>query len=211
MVNSKIDSIFLSLSKTYTNPKTELKYKNQFTFLVAVVLSAQSTDVSVNKATKKLFAIAKNPKDMLKLGERNLQKYIKTIGLYNDKAKNIILLSRMLINDYNCKIPKDFNNLIKLPGVGNKTASVFQNVIYKIPRIAVDTHVFRVSNRIGLVKEKTTNLTQTNLEKIIPSKWKLKAHHYLILHGRNICKARNPICNKCPIFSFCEYDLKKNN
>ena len=208
MVNSKIDSIFLSFSKTYTNPKTELKYKNKFTFLVAVVLSAQSTDVSVNKATKKLFTIAKNPKEMLKLGEKNLQKYIKTIGLYNDKAKNIILLSRILINDYNCKIPKDFNNLIKLPGVGNKTASVFQNAILNKPKIAVDTHVFRVSNRIGLASENNVDKTQHKLEKIIPLKWKYKAHHQLILHGRRVCKARKPLCISCCLKSLCLYKEK---
>ena len=169
----KIDKLFQLLMKDYPNPKTELKYKNQFTFLISVVLSAQSTDVSVNKATKNLFKIARNPEEMVKLGEKNLRRYIKKIGLYNSKAKNIILLSKKLIKKYKSKIPKEFNELISLPGVGNKTASVYQNTILKMPRIAVDTHVFRVSNRIGIVSAKTTDLTQIQLEKIVPKKWQM--------------------------------------
>lgn len=145
---------------------------------------------------------------MIKLGEKKLIKYIKTIGLYNSKAKNIILLSRILISKYNNIIPKEFDKLIKLPGVGIKTASVFQNVILKIPRIAVDTHVFRVSNRIGLVNEKKPEKTQSVLENIVPNKWKLTAHHLLILHGRRVCKAKNPLCKTCNINVFCEYNFK---
>jgi len=206
---NEIDKIFQLLLKDYPKPKTELKYKNQYTFLVSVVLSAQATDVSVNKATKNLFNKASNPQEMINLGEKNLKEYIKKIGLYNSKAKNIILLSKELINKYNSKIPKDFDNLISLPGVGNKTASVYQNTILKMPRIAVDTHVFRVANRTGIVQAQTTDLTQLRLEKIVPQKWLLKAHHLLILHGRYICKSQKPLCKKCSIFHFCNYESKK--
>ena len=198
-----------NLLKDHPNPKTELKYKNQFTFLISVVLSAQSTDVSVNKATKKLFKIVKNSKEAVTLGETNLRKYIKTIGLYNAKAKNIIKLSKILLNKYNNKIPKDFESLISLPGVGNKTASVYQNSILNVPRIAVDTHVFRVSNRIGLTKSRTADLTQISLERIVPKKWLMTAHHILIFHGRQICKARKPLCNTCSVNKIC-YHRRKN-
>ena len=199
------NKVFSSLLKLYPNPKTELKYTNKFTFLISVVLSAQSTDISVNIATKELFKIAKNPQQMIKLGEFKLKKYIKTIGLYNSKAKNIILLSKTLLDKYNGKIPTEFDELISLPGVGNKTASVYQNTILKLPRIAVDTHVFRVSNRIGLVCEKNTDLTQQALEKIVPTKWLISAHHLLILHGRRICKAQKPLCNHCLIKNNCKF------
>ena len=203
-----IDKVFKLLSKNYPSPQTELKYINSYTFLISVVLSAQSTDISVNKATIKLFKIIKNPQTMIKLGEENLKKYIKKIGLYNSKARNIIKLSKVLVNKYNNKIPKKFNELISLPGVGNKTASVYQNVILKKPRIAVDTHVFRLANRIGLTKTATADLTQFKLEKIVPIKWLMEAHHLLILHGRRICKAQKPLCNLCAIQQFCQY--KKN-
>ena len=210
MKTHEIDKIFQLLAKDYSNPKTELKYNNQYTFLISVVLSAQSTDISVNKATIDLFKIIKNPKDMVKLGEKNLKKYIKKIGLYNTKAKNIILLSKKLIKKYNSKIPKEFNDLISLPGVGNKTASVYQNSILKIPRIAVDTHVFRVSNRIGIVSTNTADKTQIQLEEIVPRKWQMIAHHLLILHGRRICKSQRPLCNNCSISNFCQYIMKIN-
>ena len=200
-----IDKIFKLLSKNYPSPQTELKYINSYTFLISVVLSAQSTDISVNKATIKLFKIIKNPQNMIKLGEENLKKYIKRIGLYNSKARNIIKLSKVLVNKYNSKIPKKFNELISLPGVGNKTASVYQNVILKKPRIAVDTHVFRLANRIGLTKTTTADLTQFKLEKIVPIKWLMEAHHLLILHGRRICKAQKPLCNLCSIQQICKY------
>ena len=186
MRTNKIDNIFHHLAKNISNPRTELKYKNSYTFLVSVVLSAQATDKSVNTATKKLFEIIKKPEDMIKMGEKKLKSHIKTIGLYNSKAKNIINLSKILIEKYNGNIPKDFDSLISLPGVGNKTASVYQNTILKIPRIAVDTHVFRVSNRIGLVNTNTPDQTQLILEKNIPKKWKMIAHHLLILHGRGV-------------------------
>ena len=208
LINRDIRKIFAKLGKNYTNPKSELKSKNNFTFLVSVVLSAQSTDVSVNNATKELFKIVKSPKDMINLGEINLKKYIKTIGLYNSKAKNVIALSKILINNFNSKIPKKFKDLISLPGVGNKTASVYQNAILKLPRIAVDTHVYRVSNRLGLVKTKTADQTQIELEKIVPKKWLIVAHNLLILHGRRICKSQKPLCKSCTVLEFCKYKNK---
>ena len=170
MQRKRIDNIFKILSRKILSTKTELKYKNPYTFLVSVVLSAQATDKSVNAATLELFKITKKPEQMIKLGETNLKKYIKTIGLYNSKAKNIINLSKILFEKHNGKIPSDFNLLTSLPGVGNKTASVYQNEILNIPRVAVDTHVFRVSNRIGLVKTKNPDETQIKLESIIPKK-----------------------------------------
>ena len=162
----------------------------------------------MNKATKDLFKKASNAQDMINLGEKKLKNHIKKIGLYNSKARNIILLSKRLINKHNSKIPKEFDKLISLPGVGNKTASVYQNVILKMPRIAVDTHVFRVANRTGIARDKTTDLTQLTLETKVPKKWLLKAHHLLILHGRYVCKSQKPLCEKCSIFHFCEYNKK---
>ena len=160
----------------------------------------------MNKVTKDLFKIAKNPKEMLDLGEKNLKKFIKTIGLYNSKAKNVILLSKAIIKKYNNKIPEEFDKLVSLPGVGNKTASVYQNAILKLPRIAVDTHVFRVSNRLGIVRTKTADQTQLQLEKIVPKKWKTNAHHLLIFHGRRVCKSQNPSCDKCLLNKWCAYN-----
>jgi endonuclease-3 len=203
-----IKKIFTTLSKNYSNPQSELKSKNHFTFLVSVVLSAQATDVSVNNATKELYKIVKSPNDMTRLGERNLKKYIKTIGLYNSKAKNIIALSHKLIKEFNSIIPSKFEDLISLPGVGNKTASVYQNAILKLPRIAVDTHVFRVSNRLGIVKTTTPDQTQHNLEKIVSKKWIMDAHNLLILHGRRVCKSKNPSCNICFLNKICLYAKK---
>ena len=204
-----INYIFKKLSKDYSRPQTELKHINHFTFLVSVILSAQATDISVNKATKELFKHVKTPQDMLNLGEKKLKIYIKSIGLFNVKAKNLIKLSKILLEEYNNKIPKDFDELINLPGVGNKTASVFQNVALKLPRIAVDTHVFRVANRTGMVKANNPNLTQLLLEKLVPKKWLLNAHHLMILHGRYICKSQKPLCHKCSIFDLCHYKEKK--
>ena len=201
--NQKIQKIFEKFSHYYPNPQSELKSKNHFTFLVSVVLSAQATDVSVNNATKELYKIVKTPRDMTKLGEKNLKKYIKTIGLYNSKAKNIIALSHKLIEEFKSVIPSKFKDLISLPGVGNKTASVYQNAILKLPRIAVDTHVYRVSNRLGLVRTKTADQTQLNLEKIVPIKWRMQAHNFLILHGRRVCKSQKPLCETCFINKWC--------
>tara|TARA_B100000029_G_scaffold495523_1_gene560589 strand:- start:329 stop:991 length:663 start_codon:yes stop_codon:yes gene_type:complete len=207
----KINKIFKNLEKQILNPKTELKYKNPYTFLVSVVLSAQATDKSVNNATKDLFKIAKTPNQMIGLGESKLKSYIKTIGLYNSKAKNIINLSKSINNKFNGKIPKDFESLTSLPGVGNKTASVYQNEILNIPRIAVDTHVYRVSNRIGLVNTKNPDETQKKLESIIPKKWLKRAHHLLILHGRYTCKSQKPLCDKCVIINECNYNKSEKN
>lgn len=206
-----INSVYRILAKKIGEPKTELNYRNPYTFLVSVVLSAQATDKSVNNATKDLFKVVKTPKDMVALGERKLKGYIKTIGLYNSKAKNVINLSKILIKDHKSKIPSDFNDLTNLPGVGNKTASVYQNEILDIPRIAVDTHVYRVSNRVGLVKTKTADQTQEILEQITPKKWLKTAHHLLILHGRYTCKSQKPMCDQCVITKHCLYLKNEKN
>ena len=205
-----IHKIFYNLAKDISNPKTELKYSNPYTFLVSVVLSAQATDKSVNEATKKLFKIIKKPEDMIKLGETKLKIFIKTIGLYNSKAKNIINLSKILVKEHRSKIPHEFKLLTSLPGVGNKTASVYQNEILNLPRIAVDTHVFRVSNRLGLVNTSNPDDTQEKLESIIPKKWLKNAHHLLILHGRYTCKSQKPLCNQCVIVKQCNFKKSEN-
>ena len=211
MDKSSINSIYRTLARKIGEPKTELNYRNPYTFLVSVVLSAQATDKSVNNATKDLFKAVKTPEDMVALGERKLKRYIKTIGLYNSKAKNVINLSKILIKDHKSKIPSDFNDLTNLPGVGNKTASVYQNEILDIPRIAVDTHVYRVSNRVGLVKTKTADQTQEILEQITPKKWLKTAHHLLILHGRYTCKSQKPMCDQCVITKHCLYLKNEKN
>ncbi len=211
MDKSSINFIYRALAKKIGEPKTELNYRNPYTFLVSVVLSAQATDKSVNNATRDLFKIIKTPRDMVALGERKLKGYIKTIGLYNAKAKNVINLSKILIKDYQSKIPSDFKDLTSLPGVGNKTASVYQNEILDIPKIAVDTHVYRVSNRVGLAKTKTADQTQEILEQITPKKWLKTAHHLLILHGRYTCKSQKPICDECAITKHCLYLKNEKN
>ena len=212
MKKEDIKQIFSILRKDNPEPETELQYKNNYTLLVAVVLSAQSTDVGVNKATKKLFADIDNPKAMLTLGEVGLKQYIKTIGLYNNKAKNIIALSKVLIDKYDGKVPEDLNSLQSLPGVGRKTANVVLNCAFGHNTIAVDTHVFRVSNRIGLVK--ADNVIQTELQlikkvlKVLPEIWQKHVHHWLILHGRYICTARKPKCSICHIRQYCQFPDK---
>ena len=211
MDKNSINSVYRILAKKIGEPKTELNYRNPYTFLVSVVLSAQATDKSVNNATKDLFKVVKTPKDMVALGESRLKGYIKTIGLYNSKAKNVINLSKILIKDHKSKIPSDFNDLTNLPGVGNKTASVYQNEILDIPRIAVDTHVYRVSNRVGLAKTKTADQTQEILEQITPKKWLKTAHHLLILHGRYTCKSQKPMCDQCVITKHCLYLKNEKN
>ena len=207
MKKENINKIFEIFTKNNPNPKTELIANNEFTLLVAIVLSAQATDKGVNKATEKLFKIADSAEKIYALGEENLKTYIKTIGLYNSKAKNIIALSKKLI-EMNNVIPNDLNELQKLPGVGRKTANVFLNCARKQPLIGVDTHVERVSNRIGIVNAKNTLETEKKLTKKIPNQWKLHAHHWLILHGRYICKARKPECNNCMIIDLCKYKKK---
>lgn len=208
MNKDKTNQIFKIFSDKDPEPKTELNYVNNYTLLVAVVLSAQATDVGVNKATKSLFEKVQTPEQMLDLGEDGLKNYIKTIGLFNSKAKNIILLSKQLIEKYNSVVPENFEALHGLAGVGVKTANVVLNCAFGWPTIAVDTHVFRVSNRIGLVKTKSPETTGDKLLKAIPKQWQMHAHHWLILHGRYICKARKPLCGKCDIYDLCEYKDK---
>lgn len=209
MNKKKIDQIFEIWQKENPHPKTELIYSNNYTLLVAVVLSAQSTDIGVNKATKALFKIADTPQKMLKLGEEKLKKHINTIGLYNGKAKNIIALSEILIKQHNSEVPEDFEALQKLPGVGRKTANVILNCAFGHPTMAVDTHVFRVSNRIGFVSEPDVLKTELSLLKAIPKKWMNHAHHWLILHGRYVCQARKPKCEECRISGLCEMFAKQ--
>ncbi len=203
MDQKKLDKIFSIFSTKDPEPKTELNYSSEFTLLVAIVLSAQATDVGVNKATDKLFKVAATPEKILALGETGLKKYIKTIGLFNSKAKNIIALCEMLIAQDNI-IPDTVAELEKFPGVGSKTANVFLNCARGKPTIGVDTHVHRVSNRLGIVRTKNPKETEKKLPKKIPDKWKLHAHHWLILHGRYICKARKPECDSCLIEQYCK-------
>lgn len=207
MLRSKIDKIFSIWQQVDDHPKTELNYVNNYTLLVAVVLSAQSTDIGVNKATKDLFKNVDTPEKMLKLGETKLKKFISTIGLYNTKATNVIKLSQLLVDKFNSEVPEDFKSLITLPGVGQKTANVILNCAFGHPTIAVDTHVFRVANRIGFVSEVTPEKTESSLLKTIPKKWQTHAHHWLILHGRYVCQARKPKCEECKIEKFCEWKI----
>ena len=189
-------------------PKGELDYVNPYTLLVAVVLSAQATDVGVNKATKPLFKVVDTPEKMVALGEARLKDYIKTIGLYNTKAKNVIALSRLLIDEHGSQVPQDRDALERLPGVGRKTANVVLNIAFGWPTIAVDTHVSRVSNRTGLAPGKTPLAVELKLEKAVPSARKLHAHHWLILHGRYVCKKRKPDCPACVVRDLCAYKAK---
>jgi endonuclease-3 len=203
-----IDEIFRRLAVARPAPETELTYRNPFTLLVAVVLSAQATDVGVNKATKALFEIADTPARMVALGEAGLREHIKTIGLFNTKAKNVIRLSEILLEKFGGEIPRRREELEALPGVGRKTANVVLNVCFGEPTIAVDTHIFRVANRIGLAVGKTPLAVELQLEKRIPARWMRHAHHWLILHGRYICKARRPECPVCPIRDLCCFPAK---
>lgn len=190
------------------SPKGELEHSSPFTLLVAVVLSAQATDAGVNKATRALFKVADTPEKMVRLGEDKLREYVKTIGLYRNKAKNVILLSEKLIKDHGSEVPRDRAALEALPGVGRKTANVVLNVAFGEPTMAVDTHVFRVANRIGLSKGKTPLAVEEDLLRIVPEKYGVQAHHWLILHGRYVCKARNPECARCPIKDLCKFPDK---
>ncbi len=209
MRKADIEAFFDCLAARDPEPRTELAYTNPYTLTVAVVLSAQATDVGVNKATGKLFKIADTAGKMLALGEAGLRAHIKTIGLYNNKAKNIIRLSEILVRQYGGRVPNDRAALQALPGVGRKTANVVLNVAFGEPTIAVDTHIFRVANRTGLARGKTPLMVETKLEKVVPERFRLHAHHWLILHGRYICKARNPACPRCPVAGLCGYKAKK--
>lgn len=200
----KILEIFSRFSKITPEPKGELEYTSPYTLLIAVVLSAQSTDVGVNKATKKLFSLAKTPKEMIAIGENKVIENIRTIGLYKNKAKNIISLSNMLLEDFDGEVPKTHVELESLPGVGRKTANVVLSMAFGIPTIAVDTHVFRVSNRTGLAIGKNVEEVEKKLIKRLPEKYFFHAHHWLILHGRYTCKARNPLCLECVIADLCQ-------
>ena len=208
MLRKNVDEIFDRLSKQRPSPKIELEYKNNFTLFVAVVLSAQSTDKGVNKVTPALFQIADDPYKMLMLGEGGLKDHIKSIGLYNSKAKNIMNACQIMVDEYNSQLPDNFEDLCKLPGVGRKSANVLLNSLFNEPTIAVDTHVFRVSNRLGLCKTKTPDATEFALNKKILVRWKKYAHHWLVLHGRYICKARKPICGECVIYDLCKFKDK---
>ncbi len=199
MKKADIEKFYRRLAQKTPEPETELNWKNPYTLLVAVVLSAQATDVGVNKATGPLFKAADSPKKMAALGEAKLKDFIKTIGLYNTKARNVIALSLILIGKHGGKVPGDRAALEALPGVGRKTASVVLNVAFGEPTIAVDTHIFRVSNRTGLAPGKTPLDVEKGLVKRTPEKWKAHAHHWLILHGRYVCKARKPLCGECRV------------
>lgn len=203
-----IDAFYARLAEVNPAPTSELEWINPYTLVVAVALSAQATDVGVNKATKELFKAVQTPEQMVALGETRLKDYIKTIGLYNTKAKNVIRLSQMLIDEHGGQVPRDREALEKLPGVGRKTANVVLNVAFGEPTIAVDTHIFRVSNRTGLAPGKTPLAVERKLEEVTPDKWKLHAHHWLILHGRYVCKARKPDCPACAVHDLCRYKAK---
>jgi len=205
---ARIAAIFERFETADPHPKGELVHINVFTLLVAVVLSAQATDAGVNKATAALFRVADTPAKMAALGEERLRDYIKTIGLFRTKAKNVIALSRLLIERHSGEIPRDRAALEALPGVGRKTANVVLNIAFGEPVIAVDTHIFRVSNRLPLAEGKSVEAVETGLEKIVPDRFKLHAHHWLILHGRYVCKARRPLCETCLIADLCHYPGK---
>lgn len=204
--DSQMDEIFSRWQKQNPDPESELEYVNPYTLLVAVVLSAQATDKSVNKATAPLFKIVDTPEKMLELGEEGLISYIKSIGLYKNKAKNIISLSNSLIQDFNSKVPDNREDLMKLAGVGRKTANVVLNVIFNQPTMPVDSHLMRISPKIGLAEGKTPEQIEESLLKRIPEKYLKNAHHWILLHGRYVCTARNPNCNDCIISDLCKHN-----
>ena len=208
MNKAKRHEIFTRLKKENPEPTTELVYASPFELLIAVILSAQATDVSVNKATAKLFATANTPEAILTLGEEGLKKYIKTIGLFNSKAKNIIKTCELLIEQHNSQVPEHQHELEALPGVGRKTANVVRNTAFGHPTIAVDTHIFRVSNRTNIAPGKTVLEVEKKLLKFVPEEFRQDAHHWLILHGRYTCIARKPRCGSCVIEDLCEYKHK---
>jgi len=202
------EAFFATLQKINPHPKTELKYSSEFELLAAVLLSAQATDISVNKATQKLFPVANTPQGILDLGEKKLIKYIKTIGLYRSKAKHLIQACQILVDQHAGIVPQDRESLEALPGVGRKTANVVLNTAFGQPTMAVDTHIFRVSNRTGLAPGKDVLEVEKKLLKRVPTHYLINAHHWLILLGRYICKARTPLCASCPVAPVCQYKEK---
>jgi endonuclease-3 len=208
MNKADVFEFYRRLAESNPAPETELEYVNPYTLLVAVALSAQATDVGVNKATRALFAKVKTPAAMLELGEEGLKQHIKTIGLFNTKAKNVIAAARILVDEFGGEVPREREKLERLPGVGRKTANVVLNVAFGEPTIAVDTHIFRVANRTGLAKGKDPLAVELKLEKVTPKPFVTHAHHWLILHGRYVCKARTPECWRCPVADLCAYKPK---
>ncbi len=208
MKNADVEKFYHRLAAANPSPESELDYVDPFTLLVAVVLSAQATDVGVNKATAPLFKVADTPEKMLALGEARLKRYVRTIGLYNTKAKNIIGFSGILVDRHGGQVPRDREALEALPGVGRKTANVVLNVAFGQSTIAVDTHIFRLGNRTGLAPGKTPLEVEQGLERRTPARWKRHAHHWLILHGRYVCKARKPLCADCVVRDLCGYTAK---
>ena len=208
MKQDQVFEFFRRLAEENPSPTTELEYQNPYTLLVAVVLSAQATDASVNIASRPLFARVRTPEQMVALGEERVRDAIKTIGLFNTKAKNVIALSEALIRDHDSQVPGRLEELEKLPGVGRKTANVVLNTAFHRETFAVDTHIFRVCNRTGLAPGKDVLKVELKLEKVVPQPFRLNAHHWLILHGRYICKARKPECWRCPVIDLCRYEPK---
>jgi endonuclease-3 len=205
---NKAHKLIELLNKSIKNPKTSLKYRNQFTLLTSVVLSAQSTDVNVNNVTKSIYKKYYTPKHFMELGISKIRNLIKSIGLFNNKAKNLYYLSKILLEKHQSKVPNNLEDLILLPGVGRKTANVVLNEVFNKPTIAVDTHVFRVANRTGLSNGKNPDQVENKLLKILPKKYIKKAHHLILLHGRYTCKSRNPLCKTCVINKVCLYKGK---
>ncbi|HEY6964583.1 MAG TPA: endonuclease III [Erythrobacter sp.] len=208
MTRDQIFEFFRRLAEDNPSPQTELEYGNAYQLLVAVALSAQATDVGVNKATRALFAKVETPQQMLALGEEGLKEHIKTIGLFNSKAKNVIALSQILVDDYGGEVPDSRDELVKLPGVGRKTANVVLNCWFGQETFAVDTHIFRVSNRTGMAKGKTPEQVEAKLEKRVPQPFRRDSHHWMILHGRYVCKARTPECWRCKVADLCSFRKK---
>ena len=208
MKKDQILEFFRRLAELNPDPVTELEFGNVYQLLVAVTLSAQSTDVGVNKATRALFREVTTPQQMVELGEEGLKEHIKTIGLFNSKAKNVIALSQMLVDRYGGEVPQDRDALVELPGVGRKTANVVMNCAFGAETFAVDTHIFRVANRTGMAKGKTPLAVEKGLEKKVPNPFRVGSHHWMILHGRYICKARTPECWRCPVVDLCGFKDK---
>ncbi len=202
---NEILAIFERFQNDSPNPQTELKYSSTFTLLIAVLLSAQATDKMVNKITENLFAVADTPEKMIELGEEGIKKYIRSINYFNNKAKNIFFISKILVDKYISEVPNTFEELVSLPGIGVKSSNVILNTAFNHNRIAVDTHVFRVSNRVGLCKTNKPKETEKALLEAVPEKFLKNAHHWLVLHGRYICKARKPLCKECKIKDLCIY------